>query len=149
LCKDNTDFQEMWNESVKNLALGNKKQFKHKYKIMCGKRSGLRLSRFLWFIQTTDWNRWFKNSPKAMGYHSQKLQDEFSAQTLEGVLVVPTPGVPLHSQLVVEHWSEKVRFLVEKQLDVEKRLHEKEPTMTFQAMCEREVSKQTPDRALL
>ena len=146
--RDSPDFRETWDEAVKNMKLGAKKMFKHKYKILCGKRSGIRLSRFLWFITISEWNRWYHNSPKAMGYTTQKLQDEFSSTLLEGVLVVPTEGVPLHSQLVVEHWSEKVRFLVEKQLGCENRVTESQPKKTFQAMCDREVAKQCPDSAL-
>jgi hypothetical protein len=135
----------MWDEAASNHERGANKKFPNRYKILNVKRSGMRVSRFLWFVKLVDWNRWFSFTPATLGYKSQKMVCEFASTTIEGVLCQPTQGAPLHDHLVVEQWSEKCRFLVEESMNSDTRLRIKEPQETFTAMNTREQDRQVPD----
>ena len=83
-----------------------------------------------------------------LGQKVTKRRDEMGAGMIEGVLVRPTKGVPLHRYRNVTCWSEEIRWNQETVMSPKDRLRKEQPVDTFERLNKCVQKQQPPDGGL-
>lgn len=108
-------------------------------------KAGFKLEQKYWLLRISEFTKLFKYVPKALGMKISVFKDEQGIKDLKGVVVKPSPHLPLHKYRVITFYSMTEWEIAENICSGSKRLRDTQPQETYNAISSKKSKSHSLD----